>query len=498
MSIMANRKLNEVEVAIGNAKTYQEYKEASLEHDRLSGADEWRAEETCKLYDYSLIRKRVNRIRDAKAKKDSAGLMFILHEGIHGNLGNIANPELNRFARIGTKVLIEEFLDEVCSAMEFIFNAKDEEVDFYDKLAFFEETAHAYGQSCLMLSGGASLGFFHVGVIRTLTEHNLMPNVISGASAGSIMASLIATRTDEELLDILTSESIYERFHQWGVWQGFLKDSLFDSTNLENALIELFDLTTFEEAYLKTGRHVSVTVSPADLHQYSRLLNARTSPNAIITQAVRASCAVPFLFSPVQLKAKNRAGEIVPYIPNRKFADGSVMADMPFNRLARLYGVNHSIVSQINPLAVPFLPRTKQHSTGIFAVTKRHVANMVKTNSIYACDVVENMVSGRTAKMAIHKVRSVVEQQYVGDINILPGRKIANLKHLLMNPTVESIDALTHMAERATWRQLSLIERSTRISKTFRGYLNQLREQEKLRLHWSHQGGERPSMPPQA
>ncbi|NMP30771.1 DUF3336 domain-containing protein [Thalassotalea sp. M1531] len=484
---MSKQTLNSLEQAIDNAQSYQEYKEACAEHDILSGARDWQQEEACDLYDYKLIRKRVNRIRAAKEKKDAASLMFILHEGIHGNLGNIANPELANHSKLGTKDLIEEFLSEVVGAMEFIYQADETEVDFYDKLAFFEETSHAFGQSCLMLSGGAGLGFFHAGVIKALTEQNLLPNVVSGASAGSIMAALIGTRTDEELIDILTPESIYEKFHRWGVWKGVFEESLLDSTNLENALIELFDLTTFEEAFNKTGRHITVTVSPADLHQYSRLLNARTSPNAIITQAVRASCAVPYMFSPVQLKAKNQAGEVVPYIPNRKFADGSVMADMPFNRLARLYGVNHSIVSQTNPLAVPFLSRTKKHSNGVFALTKRHFVKMLKTNSVYACDMVENMVTGKTAKMGIHKVRSIIDQQYVGDINILPARGFRNLAYVLSNPTQESITHLISTAERATWSQLELIERSTRISKTFDQYLRQLRVQEQERLHHEHE-----------
>ena len=242
---MAKLKLKDLEQAIEHAESYQEYKEACAEHDLLSGAREWQETEACDLYDYKLIRKRVNRIRNAMEKKDSAGLMFILHEGIHGNLGNIANPELSNHSKLGTKLLIEEFLAEVCSAMDFIFQADEEEVDFYDKLAFFEETSHAFGQSCLMLSGGAGLGFFHAGVIRALSQHNLLPNVISGASAGSIMAALIGTRTDEELLEVLTPESIYEKFQRWGVWKGLFKESLLDSTNLENALIELFDLTTF-------------------------------------------------------------------------------------------------------------------------------------------------------------------------------------------------------------------------------------------------------------
>lgn len=481
---MTKLKLDDIKLAMKHAKSYNEYKEACHEHDRLSGAKEWKEKEACDLYDYKLIRKRVDRIRNAKANKDAAGLMFILHEGIHGNLGNIANPELSNHSKLGTKDLIEVFLDEVCSSIAFIYKASEREVDFAEKLAFFEETSHAFGQSCLMLSGGAGLGFFHAGVIKALAEQNLLPNVVSGASAGSIMAALIGTRTDAELLEILTPESIHEKFHNWGVWKGLFSDSLLDSTNLENALIELFDLTTFEEAFKKTGRHITITASPADLHQYSRLLNARTSPNALITQAVRASCAVPFMFTPVQLKAKNSSGDIVPYIPNRKFADGSVMADMPFHRLARLYGVNHSIVSQTNPLAVPFLYRTKQHSKGLLAMTYRHLAKIAKTNTVYACDMMESMVSGKTAKLGIHKVRSIVDQQHVGDVNIMPARGFDNIRHLLNNPTCESISSLISIAERETWAQLDLIERSTRISKTFHHYLHLLREQEKQRLQY--------------
>ena len=479
---MSKKAFSELQKRMKNAKCYADYKDAAEAHDELSGAEEWKATEACKDYDYQAIRSRVERMRRAKSNNDATDLMYIIHEGLHGNLGNIAAPALNGNALIGTKHLIEEFIQEVCGALDFIYQADEREVDFYEKLAFFEETSHAFGQSCLMLSGGAGLGFFHAGVIKALTEQNLLPNVVSGASAGSIMAALIGTRTDAELLEALSPEAIFEKFHRWGMWKGLLSDSLLDSTNLENALIELFDLTTFDEAFKKTGRHITVTASPADLHQYSRLLNARTSPNALITQAVRASCAVPFMFTPVGLKAKNSFGDVVPYIPNRKFADGSVMADMPFNRLARLYGVNHSIVSQTNPLAVPFLSRTKQHSKGLFALTYRHFAKMAKTNTVYACDVVESMVSGKTAKLGIHKVRSIIDQQYVGDVNIMPARGFKNLRHLISNPTCESLSNLISIAERETWVQLDLIERSTRISKTFHHYLHLLREQEQQRL----------------
>jgi TAG lipase/steryl ester hydrolase/phospholipase A2/LPA acyltransferase len=56
-----------------------------------------------------------------------------------------------------------------------------------------------------MLSGGAALGFYHTGVIKTLLQQKLFPRVVSGASAGSIMAALVSTRTDEELIQLLST-----------------------------------------------------------------------------------------------------------------------------------------------------------------------------------------------------------------------------------------------------------------------------------------------------
>lgn len=473
-----NRRLLSLEDTIANAQNYEEYKEACLEHDELSGAEDWKYKDPCRDYDYRLIRKRVQRMQLALSRDDIFGLMSILHEGLHGNLGNIANPALKAECKIGTKTLIETFISQVMTALDAIFDADERVVDFYEKLHFFEETSHAFGRSCLMLSGGAGLGFFHAGVVKSLNEHRLLPTVISGASAGSIIGALLATRSSEELESCLCPAFIFETFKDWRIWRGFNKQGLFDPKALENALIKLFDLTTFEEAYEKTGRHITVTVSPADLHQHSRLLNAKTSPNAIIAQAVRASCAVPVIFNPVQLRAKTPDGKIIPYIPNRRFADGSLMADLPFERLARLYGVNHSIVSQTNPLAVPFLSSDRQDSTTITSKTLRHISDLAKRNSIFTFDLLEELIPGKASKLAIHKCRSIIDQQYVGDINILPEKNLRNMSHILANPTQDSISSLISQGERATWSQLDAIHRNTKISETLRAYLKQLKQRE--------------------
>ena len=56
------------------------------------------------------------------------------------------------------------------------------------KFKFFAETKHSYGNTALFFSGGASFGRFHYGVIKALYENDLLPRVMVGSSAGSIVA----------------------------------------------------------------------------------------------------------------------------------------------------------------------------------------------------------------------------------------------------------------------------------------------------------------------
>ena len=72
------------------------------------------------------------------------------------------------------------------------------------KLAFFNEARHSFGRTALLLSGGAGLGFYHVGFVKALFDQGILPRVLSGASAGSIISSMIGVRTDDELYAMFT------------------------------------------------------------------------------------------------------------------------------------------------------------------------------------------------------------------------------------------------------------------------------------------------------
>lgn len=92
------------------------------------------------------------------------------------------------------------------------------------KLNFFKESSKALGRTALMLSGGAGFGRYHHGVITCLYEQDLLPNIISGSSAGSLAAAALSTLKKSELPCMLYDFSHMHRFPilEW------TKDSIFD------------------------------------------------------------------------------------------------------------------------------------------------------------------------------------------------------------------------------------------------------------------------------
>ena len=76
---------------------------------------------------------------------------------------------------------------------------------------FLKRARAAYGRTALCLSGGAMMGNYHFGVIKTLLDEDCLPHIISGTSAGSVIGALLCTRSDEELEKILRPEVLQPR-----------------------------------------------------------------------------------------------------------------------------------------------------------------------------------------------------------------------------------------------------------------------------------------------
>src|SRR5690625_685658 len=263
------RVLRHLEEKIQYAEDYASWRQACLEHDQLSGAEEWKARDRSSDYDYQLIRTRIQHIERTRERGDVHKLVFHMHEGLHGSLGNISNPNLYLRSKAGTKHLIERYLTTVCDALNYICDTEFDDFTLADKLNFFNKTGRAFGQTALMLSGGAALGLFHIGVCKSLWEEGLLPKVISGSSAGAIIAGVLGTHSDAELAEKLQPESLYLEAFKYVGWRGVLKGTpVLDGDYLEKCLDENIPDMTFREAYEHTGREINIPVSPYDRHQH--------------------------------------------------------------------------------------------------------------------------------------------------------------------------------------------------------------------------------------
>lgn len=478
-----SRMLRQLEKSLEQASCYEEWKEIAQEHDSLSGADAWKQVDRSTNYDYELIGSRLQQMRRARKQDDAAMMIFHLQEGLHGNLGNISNSALYQHSLFGTKTLITRYLDEIVASLNYLCDTDLSKQGFTleHKREFFKQVGQTFGQSCLMLSGGGALGLFHIGAGKALWEQGLLPTVISGSSAGSIIASVLGTTSDDNLKEKLQPESIYLNAFRYVGWTGLLKGRpVLDGNHLESCLEENIADLTFEEAFQQTGREINITVSPYDRHQHARLLNWRTAPNVLIRKASLASCAIPGIYPPVTLWAKNIDGDKVPYIPTRKWVDGSVKDDLPIRRLGRLYGVNHSIVSQTNPHVVPFLARKGEGR--LLASAGNLALRNITMNARYVINLAQRQVASNDIGLLLDKGQSILRQRYIGDINIIPPRRPLSVLRTLTNATPKDVENYIHLGERATWPQIEMIRNTTKISRAFRDCLQRVEAQEPTHL----------------
>jgi TAG lipase/steryl ester hydrolase/phospholipase A2/LPA acyltransferase len=457
MLINSNLKLRR---DLKSAANYLDWCDAALAFDRHNGLERWRKSDYTRQYDFVSIRMRLDQLRALKARHDTKGLLDTLNEGIHGNMGGMGKPGLYSYAKSGTKLLIQAYIEEVVHTLELLAADDSGEVSFAEKLDFFRRASHCYGRSAFMMSGSGSLLFFHVGVVKALADNNLLPTILSGSSGGSLVGAMVATHTDKELAGMLNADHFAEFFPQQG-----RALSVTSPEQLEQGLARFIPDLTFLQAFDKTGRSMNVSVAPAETHQTSRLLNAITSPSVLMRSAVLASCAVPGFFPPVTLQALNSYGERSNYLPSRRWVDGSVSDDLPAKRLARLYGVNHYVVSQTNPHVLPFV-RDGHRKQGTAAVlvdaARRSTREWLNAMTIITSKLDKK---GRSISRFNSLIRSVINQDYMGDINILPANKFPNPLRILTIPSPKEMARLITTGERSTWPKLEMIQQQTRISR---------------------------------
>jgi NTE family protein len=176
----------------------------------------------------------------------------------------------------------------------------------------------------LALGGGAARGFAHIGVIKALEAQGIVPDIVVGTSAGSVVGAMYASGYNGFQLQKMALEMDEASISDWAIpffskAPGVLKGEalqLYVNKTVKNQPIEKLKIPFGAVATdLKTGQPILFRRGNTGM-------------------AVRASSAVPSVFQPVS-------------IGGRTYVDGGLVAPVPV-RFAKEMGAEFIIAVNIS------------------------------------------------------------------------------------------------------------------------------------------------------
>jgi len=192
----------------------------------------------------------------------------------------------------------------------------------------------------LALGGGFARGFAHLGVLQVLEQNHVSISHIAGTSVGSILGAAYASGAPLSRI-IETCRTL--RFRDIARWR-VSRLGLASNQRLENLIERVFESRQFEDL------RIPLAVVATDLTSGEPVVFTQGN----LADAIRASCAFPGLFEPVE-------------IGTRCLADGGLVAPVP-TRAARELGATTVI-----GVSVGIQDGHRGAPTNIFQVVSRAV-----------------------------------------------------------------------------------------------------------------------------
>jgi NTE family protein len=174
----------------------------------------------------------------------------------------------------------------------------------------------------LVLSGGASRGFAHVGVIKVLEEEGIPIDIVVGTSAGSLTGAMYAHYADADILEKKAREMEVDDIFDFSIISiglGVVKGERILKFVEKNIGVKNIEELKIPFAAVAT-----------DIYTGDRVVFKRGS----ISTAVRASSAIPGVFKPVS-------------VGQRLLVDGGVVDNLPID-VARSMGADIVIAVDIS------------------------------------------------------------------------------------------------------------------------------------------------------
>lgn len=174
----------------------------------------------------------------------------------------------------------------------------------------------------LALGGGAARGFAHVGVIQVLEEAGIRPALVTGTSAGSLVAALYASGKSGTQLQQVAETMEEATIADWTL-QIFTRGAL-----RGEALAKYVNAQVGQKPIEAMVMPLGIVAT--DLNSGNEVLFQRGDTGT----AVRASSAVPAVFQPVK-------------VGTREYVDGGLVSPVPV-RAARKMGAELIIAVDIS------------------------------------------------------------------------------------------------------------------------------------------------------
>ena len=140
----------------------------------------------------------------------------------------------------------------------------------------------------LALGGGFARGVAHIGVLRVLEEHEIPIDFIAGTSVGALIAAAYASGTT---LEHMAQQSAITRFRDFGRWT-LSRMGMASNEPLQDFLQRLTPAKYFHELRIPLAIVATDLLKGISIH----------FTEGEIGPALRASCAYPGLFLPVEHK----------------------------------------------------------------------------------------------------------------------------------------------------------------------------------------------------
>lgn len=236
-----------------------------------------------------------------------------------------------------------------------------------------------------VLSGGGIRGAAHIGVLRAFQEAGIIPDAISGTSAGALIGALIADgRTVDEVKELIREELERPRL---------IRKPKLASKRIESFLRRTLRHELFED--LPIPLHVSAT----DLEKGGQ----RIFSSGELVPALMASCAIPVVFPPVQVNG-------VYYV------DGGISNNLPVEPF--LAAKDRVIAVHVNPLPV-FVPGRRGMMRTMDRIWHLNFREMVMRSAMGCYLFIEPTELSKFNMFELSKMEKVVEIGYAWTRQVL-------------------------------------------------------------------------------